>query len=208
MATTDKHQAKTLRMIRMKDLLIQGYNRKGQRMSIQRNFSGQSIPTHQNHGLLWISRNVASGKGKTSYKDSLYNMLSPKVLLISSKCHFLAILSCYPKQKWLLLGICLEQTSQDFFLDRQASLCNSKMESISNLDHIVSSKTCILQIYKLLLRFETEYGQITNCMVTWATNFSYNINMGRWEKLWETGVTFTFCHNLKENFRKWCISGI
>lgn len=32
----------------------------------------------------------------------------------------------------------------------------------------------------------------------WAPHFDYNISVNIWEKMWETGIKFTFCHNLSD----------
>lgn len=55
----------------------------------------------------------------------------------------------------------------------------------------------IAKIYKFLLKFEVEEGQIKECMITSAKNFIYNIQMHRCEKMWLKELTFLLYYNIR-----------
>ena len=67
---------------------------------------------------------------------------------------------------------------------------------IENKPHLLS------KVYKLLLRFETEFEQVKNCMVKWMQNLNEQIPFNVWEYLLSTNLKFTKCQSLKEHWYK------
>lgn len=53
-------------------------------------------------------------------------------------------------------------------------------------------------MYTYLLMFETEEKQVKECMMEWATNFGYNIQMKQWENMWLKELRFLLYLDLRE----------
>ena len=94
------------------------------------------------------------------------------------------------------------QMSERFKMDRKKARgfehANSEFERAlcRNDEHVITN------IYKLLLRSETEEEQVKKCMIKWAQNVGHSIPMAQWEDMWSRGLKCMLSTNLKENFYK------
>lgn len=61
-----------------------------------------------------------------------------------------------------------------------------------------NGKHVIAEVYKLLLKFESEEKQVTDCMIKQFKNFGYATQMNQWERKQIKGVKFTLCYNLRD----------
>ncbi|KAF7236098.1 hypothetical protein EYD10_17095, partial [Varanus komodoensis] len=60
----------------------------------------------------------------------------------------------------------------------------------------------IKRIYEFLLDRKMEGEQVKETMITWAQNFGYNIELEKWQKLWERNIKVTLATSYKENLYK------
>ncbi|KAF7245550.1 hypothetical protein EYD10_08337 [Varanus komodoensis] len=83
---------------------------------------------------------------------------------------------------------------------------------LTALDQVMlkTDEKMIKRIYEFLLDRKMEGEQVKETMITWAENFGYNIELEKWQKLWERNIKVTLATSYKENlykmFYRWYLS--
>lgn len=57
-------------------------------------------------------------------------------------------------------------------------------------------------MYTYLLEIKTEDEMVKECMVRWAQNLGYSIDLEDWERVWKINIKITRSVRFKENLYK------